>query len=174
MTGDHRELSRLIGTERPRLILLDLMLPDADGIELMQNVPELADQPVIFISAYGRDETSAQDLESGAMDYILKPISPTELAIHYDERRVTVAGSRVELSSTEYELLRVLSINAGRVSTCNDLLRQVWDGRYHLGTDPVRAFIKKLRRKLGDDPRDPACIFNQRGVGYWMPRPEKP
>ena len=174
VTGDHRELSRLIGTERPRLILLDLMLPDADGIKLMQNVPELADQPVIFISAYGCDETSAQDLESGAMDYILKPISPTELAIHYDERRVTVAGSRVELSSTEYELLRVLSINAGRVSTCNDLLRQVWDGRYHLGTDPVRAFIKKLRRKLGDDPRDPVCIFNQRGVGYWMPRPEKP
>ena len=194
VTGDHRELSRLIETERPHLVLLDLMLPDTDGIELMRSVPELADQPVIFISAYGRDETIAQALESGAADYIVKPISTTELvarvraalrgraepfvlgelAIHYDESRVSVAGTRVELTSTEYELLRVLSINAGRMSTYNDLLRQVWGGRYHLGTDPVRAFIKKLRRKLGDDPREPSYIFNRRGVGYWMPRPEKP
>ena len=194
VTGDHRELSRLIETERPHLVLLDLMLPDTDGIELMRSVPELADQPVIFISSYGRDETIAQALESGAADYIVKPISTTELvariraalrgraepfvlgelAIHYDERRVTVADSRVELTSTEYELLRVLSINTGRVSTYNDLLRQVWGGRYYLGTDPVRAFIKKLRRKLGDNPRKPSYIFNQHGVGYWMPRPEKP
>ena len=188
VTGDHRELSRLIETERPQLVLLDLILPDTDGIELMQNVSELADQPVIFISAYGRDETIAQTIENGAVDYIVKPISPTELvariragpfvlgelAIHYDDRWVTVAGSRIELPSTEYELLRTLSINSGRVSTYNDLLRQVWGGRYHLGTNPVRAFIKKLRRKLGDDPREPSYIFNQRGVGYWMPRPEKP
>ena len=75
VTGDHRELSRLIGTERPRLILLDLMLPDADGIELMQNVPELADQPVIFISAYGRDETSAQE---GADDSVHRRNSPLQ------------------------------------------------------------------------------------------------
>ena len=80
VTGDHRELSRLIETERPHLVLLDLMLPDTDGIELMRRVPELADRPVIFISAYGRDETIARALESGAADYIVKPFSPTELA----------------------------------------------------------------------------------------------
>lgn len=103
-----------------------------------------------------------------------EPFALGDLVIHYDERRVTLAGNRVELASTEYELLRVLSINVGQVSTYNDLLRQVWDARYHLGTNPVRAFIKKLRRKLGCGSREPTFIFNQRGVGYWMPRPEKP
>ena len=79
MTGAPRNLPRIIRTERPRLVLLDLMLPDIDGIELMQQVPELADLPVIFISAYRRDETVAKALESGAADYIVKPFSPTEL-----------------------------------------------------------------------------------------------
>ena len=114
VTGEHEELSRIIEKEEPRLVLLDLMLPGTDGIELMGSVPELADLPVIFISGYGRDETIARALESGADDYIVKPFSPTELtariraalrrrdepepfvlgdlAIHYDQRRVTVAG----------------------------------------------------------------------------------
>ena len=197
VTGDHRELSHLIVTERPQLVLLDLMLPETDGIELMQRVPELAHQPVIFISAYGRDETIARALESGAADYIVKPFSLAELtariraalrgrrepepfvlgdlAIHYDQRRVTVAGREVELTATEFELLRALSINAGRVSTYDSLLRQVWgDQDYGDTKNLVRAFIKKLRRKLGDDPKEPAYIFNHRGVGYRMPRPDDP
>ena len=195
VTGDHHELSHLIETERPHLVLLDLMLPDTDGIELMQHVPELSELPVIFISAYGRDETIARALERGAVDYIVKPFSPTELVariraalrgkaepepfvlgdlvIHYDQRRVTVAGRPVELTATEFELLRALSINAGRVSTYQALLRQVWGGRDYGDTDLVRAFIKKLRRKLGDDPKEAAYIFNQRGVGYRMARPDK-
>ena len=98
------------------------MLPGTDGIQLMQTVPELADLPVIFISGYGRDKTIARALEAGADDYIVKPFSPTELtariraapvpfalgalAIDYDQRRVTVAGRRVELTATEYERLR--------------------------------------------------------------------
>ena len=77
--GVPHDLARIIRTERPRLVLLDLMLPDIDGIELMQQVPELSDLPVIFISGYGRDETVAKALESGADDYIVKPFSPTEL-----------------------------------------------------------------------------------------------
>ena len=195
VTGDHHELSHLIETERPHLVLLDLMLPDTDGIELMQHVPELSELPVIFISAYGRDETIARALERGAVDYIVKPFSPTELVariraalrgkaepepfvlgdlvIHHDQRRVTVAGRPVELTATEFELLRALSINAGRVSTYQALLRQVWGGRDYGDTDLVRAFIKKLRRKLGDDPKEAAYIFNQRGVGYRMARPDK-
>ena len=192
VTGDHHDLPALIDVERPHLVLLDLMLPGIDGIELMHGVPQLADQPVIFISAYGRDETIARALSSGAADYIVKPFSPTELvarigaalraraepepfalgdlAIHYDERRATVADCPVELTSTEFELLRALSLNAGRVSTYESLLRQVWGNRESADTDLVRVFIQKLRRKLGDDPKDPAYIFNHRGVGYRMVR----
>ena len=192
VTGDHHELAALIDAERPHLVLLDLMLPDTDGIELMQRVSQLADQPVIFISAYGRDETIARALSSGAVDYIVKPFSPTELvarigaalrgraepepfalgdlAIRYDERRVTVAGRPVELTATEFALLRALSLNAGRVLTYDALQRQVWGDRENADTDLVRVFIQKLRRKLGDDPKAPAYIFNHRGVGYRMAR----
>ena len=195
VTADHHDLADLIDTDRPHLVLLDLMLPDTDGIELMQHVPQLADLPVIFISAYGQDETIARALESGAADYIVKPFSPTELtarigaalrgraepkpfavgdlAIHYGERRVTVAHREVELTATEFELLRALSINAGQVTTYDSLLRQVWGRRGCGDSHLVRAFVKQLRRKLGDDPRKPAYIFNHRGVGYRMARPVK-
>ena len=78
-TGDHREVAGLIRAEKPQLVLLDLMLRGTDGIKLMEQVPELADLPVVFISAYGRDETIARALEAGAADYIVKPFSPTEL-----------------------------------------------------------------------------------------------
>ena len=196
VTGDHREMSRILQAEKPRLVLLDLMLPGTDGVQLMQTVPELADQPVIFISGYGRDETIARALEAGADDYIVKPFSPTELvariraalrrradpvpmvlgdlAIDYDRRRVTVAGRAVELTATEYELLRVLSQGAGRVLTHDTLLRRVWGGRGHGDPKRVRAIVKRLRRKLGDDAANPAYIFNERGVGYRMARPGEP
>ena len=193
VTGDSRGLSDLIRKERPRLVLLDLMLPGTDGIELMELVKELADQPVIFISAYGRDETIARALEIGAADYIVKPFSPTELTarvraalrkggeadpfvlgeltIQYEQREVTMAGRAVRLTVTEYELLRVLSLNAGRVSTYGMLLRKVWGERETDDTKLVRTFIKKLRRKLGDDAARPTYILTERGVGYRMARP---
>ena len=79
VTGETGELTQIIRSERPRLVLLDLILPGQDGIELMAELPELSDLPVIFISAYGRDETVARALEAGAADYIVKPFSPTEL-----------------------------------------------------------------------------------------------
>ena len=169
-------------------------MPDTDGIELMASVPELADLPVVFISAYGRDETVAKALEAGAADYIVKPFSPTELtarvgaalrriarpepfelgalAIHYEEHRVTVAGREVELTATEFELLRALSLNAGRAVTYDDLLRKVWSGREAGNVDLVRNFVKKLRAKLGEDARNPTWISNLRGVGYRMARPD--
>ena len=195
VTDRHHELSRIIGVERPDLVLLDLVLPGVDGIELMEGVPALAnpDLPVIFISGYGRDETIARALESGAADYIVKPFSPTELvarvrsalrrraepepfvlgelAIHYAERRVTVAGRTIELTATEYELLRVLAANAGRVATYDALLRQVWAGRANADAEVVRAFVKSLRRKLGEDAKKPSYLFNLRGVGYRLRAP---
>ena len=194
VTADPEETASLIRAKRPHLVLLDLMLPGTDGVELMETVPELSDLPVIFISAYGRDETIARALESGGADYIVKPFSPTELtarvravlrrhagavpfvlgdlSIDYEHRRVTVAGRRVRLTATEYELLRVLSVNAGRVVNYESLLRQVWAKRRNGNTQSVRDFVKKLRRKLGDDPERSAYIANERGVGYRMRRPE--
>ena len=196
VTGDPWAVARIIRAEKPRLVLLDLMLPGTDGIELMQTVPELSDLPVIFISGYGRDETIARALEAGADDYVVKPFSPTELtariraalrrrsnpvpfvlgelAIDYDRRRVSVAGRPVTLTRTEYELLRVLAQGAGRVLTHEDLLRQVWAGRGKANPKIVRAYVKRLRHRLGDDAARPAWIFNERGVGYRMARPGDP
>ena len=194
VTSDPGEVPGLITATRPRLALLDLRLPGTDGVELMESVPELADLPVIFISAYGHDVTVARALDSGAADYIVKPFSPTELAarvraalrsraepetfalgglvIDYRHRRVTVDGRHAPLTVTEYEMLRLLSLSAGRVVTRESLLRQVWGGRRPAGSDPVRSFVKKLRRKLGDDAARPAWILNERGIGYRMPAPE--
>ena len=193
VTGEPEKLAHIIRTEKPRLVLLDLILPGCDGIELMNEVPELSDLPVVFISAYGRDETVAQALEAGAADYIVKPFSSTELvarvraalrrheepealivgalAIDYDRRRVTVSGEAVDLTATEYELLRVLALNAGRVMTYETLLRRVWEGRNGADANLVRIFIRNLRRKLGDDAASPTWIFNERGVGYRMAKP---
>ena len=195
VTGDPTELSPLIRTKKPRLVLLDLLLPMADGIELMKSVPELADVPVIFISGYGRDETIARALEAGAADYIVKPFSPTELrariraalrrhadpefyhlgdlTIDYDRRRVSVAGQPVHLTATEFELLRVISTNEGRVLTYESLLRRVWNDPYGSDSDLVRTFVSKLRRKLGDDAVNPAYIVNERAIGYRMARPSE-
>ena len=193
VTGNPDEVAGLLRTLKPALVLLDLLLPDTDGIALMEEIPELTDLPVIFISAYGRDETVVRALDAGAADYIVKPFSPAELAarvraalrrsagpepfvlgeltIRYDLRRVALAGRPVRLTPTEYELLRVLSMNAGRVLTHESLLRQAWGGRNKGSVDSklVRAVVKRLRRKLGDDAADPIYILNERGVGYYMP-----
>ena len=191
VTGDPEEVPRLIETHRPHLILLDLMLPGIDGIALMARVSAMADVPVIFLSGYGGDETIAKALEAGAADYVVKPFSPTELvariraalrgraappepyrlgdlAIHYEERRVTVAGRPVPLTVTEYDLLRALSVNAGRVLTHEYLLRRVWGPQNSGDARLVRAFVKKLRRKLGDAATNPAYIVTEPRVGYRM------
>ena len=194
-TGDPRELSDLVETERPDLVLLDLIFPGTDGIELMKRIPELADLPVIFISGYGNDETIAKALELGAADYIVKPFSPTELAarvhaalrrqaapeafavgelrILYDARKVTLAGREVELTAREFDLLSVLSRNPGRVMTYEALLRQVWAKRGGNNPGPVRTYVRKLRHKLGDDAADPAYILTERAVGYRMADPQR-
>ena len=195
VTGDPDALPGLIRSENPRLVLLDVMLPGNDGIELMERTPELADRPIIFISTYGRDETVVRALDAGAADYIVKPFSPTELVariraalrkeaapepyvlgdleIRYEERRVSVEGREVALTATEYALLRVLSRNKGRVASVESLLRQVWRGRDNGDQQMVRTFVKKLRRKLGDSAAAPTYIVNERGVGYRMARADE-
>ena len=196
VTGEPQEVPRLLATRQPRLVLLDLMLPGADGIELLQTLPALADLPVIFISAYGRDETVARALEAGAADYLVKPFSATELtarvgaalrrradpepfrlgdlAIDYARSRVTVAGRPVHLTATEYKLLRVLSRDAGGILTYDALLHQVWGAPAGSNPQPVRSFAKKLRRKLGERSGDSQYILTERGLGYRMPAPDDP
>ena len=94
-----------------------------------------------------------------------------DLSIEYEQRLVTVAARPVELTATEYRLLRVFSMNVGRVMTYDSLIRQVWDGPDSGDTDRVRTFVKQLRRKLGDEPARPVYIQNVHGVGYRMAKP---
>ena len=192
VTGEPEEAASLVRTRKPNLVLLDLVLPGTDGIELMQSVPGMTDVPVILISGHGRDETVVRALDAGAADYIVKPFTASELTarvraalrrqgtepfvlgaltIDYAHRQVTVDGQAVKLTLTEYELLRVLSLNAGRVVAYDSLLRQVWGERHSTDAQLVRNFVKKLRHKLGNDAASPAWIRNERGVGYRMSRP---
>ena len=192
LTGDPQAVPDLIREKRPRLVLLDLLLPGTDGIELMETLPELDGLPVVFISAYGRDETVARALERGAADYIVKPFSPTELiarvraalrgrtpesfalgglAIHYARREVSVRGQPVALTAKEFDVLRLLSLNGERVTTFATLRAEVWADSEARDPEPIRTIVKKLRRKLGDDAADPAWVVNVRGVGYRMAGP---
>ena len=195
VTGDPEEALRLMEAERPELALLDLMLPDSDGIELMGAILGVADVPVIFLSAYGREEQIARALEMGAVDYVVKPFSPTELAarikaalrrrvavepsepyvlgglaVDFAQRRVTLAGRQVHLTPTEYGVLAELAAHAGRVVTHEHLLERVWGERAGASLRPLRTMVGKLRGKLGDDAEHPVYIFTEPRVGFRMPR----
>ncbi|MXY77253.1 MAG: response regulator [Acidimicrobiia bacterium] len=195
VTGEPEEALRLVADERPELVLLDLMLPGTDGIELMQDILDVADVPVVFLSAYGRDELIARALDKGAADYVVKPFSPTELSariraalrrrataepsepytlgdltIDYAGRRVTLAGRPLRLTPTEYRMLAELSANAGRLLTHQHLLERVWGEKGSGDIRPMRTIVGKLRRKLRDDADNPTYIFTEPRVGYRMPR----
>ena len=196
VTADPEEVVLLVEEHRPRLVLLDMMLPGCDGIELMSDIVAVADVPVIFLSAYGRDEVVARAFEGGAADYIVKPFSPTELvarvgavlrrlaapfrpepsegytlgdlAIDYAQRRVTLAGRPVQLTATEYRLLFELSVNAGRVLTHDQLLRRVWGSKRPGNLAVLRTHLRRLRSKLGEDATNPTYFFAEPRVGYRM------
>ena len=202
VTADPEEALRLLETERPHLVLLDLVLPGADGMELMQEIAARTEAPVIFLSAHGQEHLVAQALDLGAADYLVKPFSPVELAariraalrrretpepaapyllgdlaIDYALRRVSLAGRPVELTDVEYRTLAELSVNAGQVLTYEHLLRRVWRIEGDADLRPMRTAISSLRRKLGDDAENPSYIFTQLRAGYRMPvgaTPETP
>ena len=198
VTGEPEEALRLVEEEMPQLVLLDLMLPGKDGTELMKEILEISKVPVIFLSAYGREDIIAKAFDAGADDYVVKPFSPTELAariraalrrraaaepsapyvrgslvIDYAERRVTLAGRTISLTATEYRMLVELSANAGRVLTYEHLLERVWGATEPGDVRPMRTMVSKLRRKLGDTPGNPAYIFTEPRVGYRMPKGDK-
>ena len=194
VTGEPEEALRLMAEERPELVLLDLMLPGMHGIELMQDILRLADVPVIFLSAYGREEQIARAFDMGAVDYVVKPFSPTELSariraalrrrsvsepvepyvlrdlvIDYIARRVTLAGRPVHLTPIEYRMLAELSANAGQVLSYERLLHRVWGATDAEDVRPMRTIVNKLRRKLGEDAESPGYIFTEPRIGYRMP-----
>ena len=196
VTADPNEVEYLVQAQEPDLVLMDLALPGTDGIEVMERILAVSDVPVIFLSAYGDEEHIARAFAAGADDYIVKPFSPTELVarieaarrrrtapgwtparepyrlrdltIDYAARLVTIAGRPLQLTATEYKLLCDLSLNAGRVLTHEQLLKRVWGANYSDDSRLVRTFIKKLRRKLGDDANNPTYIFTEPRVGYRM------
>ena len=200
VTGDPEEVSRLMAEEAPRLVLLDMMLPGSDGMELMKDIREVSDAPVIFLSVNGQEEVVARAFDMGAADYVVKPFSATELAariraalrkraapelaqpsepyvrgdltVDYAQRRVTVDGSPVELTDIEYRMLVELSVNAGRALTHERLLQRVWGPDKGEDSGPVRNIVKRLRRKLGEDASNPAFIFAVPRVGYRMEQGE--
>ena len=198
-TGDPAEALRLMAEEKPQLVLLDLVLPGIDGVELMQGLRGIAGVPVIFLSAYGQEDLIVRALDMGAADYVVKPFAPTELAARIRaalrrgtapeplepfvlgdlavdpiRRLVTLGGSPVTLTAIEYRTLAELAANAGRVLTYEHLLRQVWGMEPEGDVRPMRTVISSLRRKLGDDADNPAYIFTEPRVGYRMGKPETP
>ena len=200
VTGDPEEVPRLMEEHLPHLVLLDLVLPGVDGIDLMQDIFEMATVPVLFLSAYGQEEVIARAFDRGATDYVLKPFSPTELAariraalrrraapgqaeptepcvlgeltIDYGKRRVTLAGRRVRLANIEYRLLVELSVHLGTPVTYEVLLHRVWGLENSSDLRSLRSTINSIRRKLGDNAKKPEYLFNESRVGYRLGKAE--
>ena len=165
VTGDPQEALSQVEANDPHLVLLDLMLPGTNGIELMGNILDMADIPA-------RIKTALRKREAPEWAEPSEPFVLGELTIDYAQRRVTLAGRPVQLTAIEYELLFELSANAGRVMTYDRLLRRVWGLRSSGDSRRVRTAAKQLRRKLGDDANNPTYILNEPRVGYRMPEQE--
>jgi two-component system KDP operon response regulator KdpE len=178
-------------THRPDVIILDLGLPDIDGVEVTTRLREWTQLPIIILSVREREADKIAALDAGADDYLTKPFGVGELmarlrvvlrraALSQDEpvfmmgslaidlarRLVTVSGNEVQLTPTEYDLLRVLVTHAGKVLTHQQLLRQVWGMGYEGETHLLRVNISNLRHKLESDPARPRYIITEPGVGY--------
>jgi two-component system KDP operon response regulator KdpE len=184
----------LIRERLPDLVLLDVMLPDLDGFEVLKIIREVNTVPVIMLTAKGEEEDRVRGLEYGADDYITKPFSPRELVsrvravlrrtestsvasrdmievddrlrIDFGRREVWVNDELVKLRPTEYRLLYHLVQNAGWVMTYDQLLAKVWGYEYRDEPHYVRLYVNYLRQKIEEDPANPKYILTERGVGY--------
>jgi two-component system KDP operon response regulator KdpE len=178
----------------PDLVLLDVMLPDIDGFEVLKLIREVNSVPVIMLTAKGEEDDRVKGLELGADDYVTKPFSPRELVsrvravlrrteaisgglrglitvdehlkIDFDRREVWLDGDLIKLRPTEFRLLYHLVQNAGWVMTHDTILAKVWGYEYQDEPHYVRLYINYLRQKLEKDPADPRYILTERGVGY--------
>ena len=177
--------------DRPDLIILDLRLPDLDGIEVTRQLREWTQTPIIILSVREDEASKVAALDVGADDYLTKPFGIAELMarirvamrhahqppeepvfevgdlrVDWVRRQVTISGNAIVLTPTEYDLLRVLAQHAGKVLTHRQLLRQVWGTDYELETHLLQVNISNLRRKIEPDPSRPSYIITEVGVGY--------
>lgn len=185
--------------QMPDLLILDLMMPDLNGLEVCHRVREFSDLPIIVLSAKGEERSKVAALDAGADDYVTKPFSLEELlarvraslrrqhisetqspvitvgdvSIDTDERRVMVADNEVKLTPKEFEMLKYLVNNAGKVVTHRALLQAVWGSQSSEQTEYLRVFINQLRRKIEADAQHPRYIITEPWVGYrFMPHDE--
>ncbi|TAK20834.1 MAG: response regulator [Chloroflexota bacterium] len=176
----------------PEIVILDLALPDLDGITVCRRLREWTQVPIIVLSVRDDDEAKVRALDEGADDYVTKPFSVPELLarmrvalrrtagsadpativhtgdveIDLARRTVTRAGSEIHLTPTEYSILRYMAVNAGRVITHGQLLRSALGAAYEDATGNLRVYIAGLRKKLEADPSRPRLIVTEPGVGY--------
>jgi len=185
-------------TQNPELILLDLGLPDGDGIDLVRHIRKTSTVPIIVVSARGREDDKVAALDAGADDYLTKPFGVNELharirvarrhaariattpepvidlpplRIDLEKRVVTREGSEVHLTPTEYRLLAFLAQNLGRVITHRQILKEVWGPAYTTHTHYVRVHMAELRKKIEGDPARPKLLVTEPGVGYRLREP---
>jgi two-component system KDP operon response regulator KdpE len=186
-----QEALEAVVTCRPDVIILDLGLPDMDGIEVTQRLREWTQTPIIILSVREHESDKIAALDAGADDYLTKPFSVGELmarlrvalrhttqpndtpisrtgvlAVDLSRRAVTVADREVQLTPTEYDLLKLLVTHAGKVLTHHQILRQIWGMGYEDETHLLRVNISNLRHKLEADPTRPVYILTEPGVGY--------
>jgi len=185
---------QVLRDQLPDLVLLDVMMPDIDGFEVLKMIREINSVPVIMLTAKSEEDDKVHGLELGADDYITKPFSPRELVsrvravlrradtvgsgvrglievddhlkIDFDRREVWLDGELVKLRPTEYRLLYHLVQNAGWVITHDQILAKVWGYEYRDEPHYVRLYINYLRQKLEKDPANPVYILTERGIGY--------
>jgi two-component system, OmpR family, KDP operon response regulator KdpE len=179
----------------PEAVILDLVLPDGNGTQVTRELRTWSDAPVIVLSAVGEEREKVAALDAGADDYVTKPVGIDELLarlravlrrktsagepvielgdlrIDVVERVVTVAGERVKLSPHEFDLLRVLAQNRGKLLTHRMLLREVWGPAYQVEAHYLHVYVSHLRKKIEPDPSRPRYLLTEPGAGYRLVDP---
>jgi len=193
--GTAKEALALATSQSPEVILLDLGLPDGDGIALARSLREWSRVPIIVVSARGREADKVEALDAGSDDYLTKPFGVNELLarirvalrhasqaaqapapvieigplrMDFGRREVTMAGEEVNLTPNEYRLLALLARNAGKVLTHRQILTEVWGPAHAAETHYLRVYMAQLRRKIEGAPARPRLLVTEPGVGYRM------
>jgi two-component system KDP operon response regulator KdpE len=180
----------------PEAVILDLLLPDSSGTDVCRELRRWSSAPILVLSAVGEEKEKIAALDAGADDYVTKPFSGDELLarlraalrrtapsgepvlevgelrIDRDKRSVTMAGTPVLLTPTEWDLLRLLAENEGKLLTHPMILREIWGPAYHEESNYLHVYVSHLRRKLEPDPARPRYLLTQPGVGYRLVAPD--